>query len=168
MNQRVMYLSRYSGIMPTTMCQILDYLLWSREIPFKIILPWYVNRFFQMFVAYCRSSLLLNISNNAINSMTLRMNQLVPSIPRKGERQSVQTQIRRRTKLAGGDGILWCISLRYTIYFLYVSLTVRREYLYEPPHDKTNKMAWAPSEDSDQPGHPPSLIRVFTVRSMGS
>ena len=34
----------------------------------------------------------------------------------------------------------------------------------EPPHDKTNKMACAPSEDSDQPGHPPSLIRVFAVR----
>ena len=26
----------------------------------------------------------------------------------------------------------------------------------------------APSEDSDQPGHLPSLIRVFAVRSMGS
>ena len=26
----------------------------------------------------------------------------------------------------------------------------------------------APSEDSDQPGHPPSLTRVFAVRSMGS
>ena len=26
----------------------------------------------------------------------------------------------------------------------------------------------APSEDSDQPGHPPSLIRVFAVSSMGS
>ena len=34
----------------------------------------------------------------------------------------------------------------------------------EPPHDKTNKMAYAPSEDSDQPGHPPSLIRVFAIR----
>ena len=31
------------------------------------------------------------------------------------------------------------------------------------PHDIPNKMAWAPSEDSDQPGHPPSLIRVFPV-----
>ena len=30
--------------------------------------------------------------------------------------------------------------------------------LFEPAHDKTNKMACAPSEDSDQPGHPPSLI----------
>ena len=26
----------------------------------------------------------------------------------------------------------------------------------------------APSKDSDQPGHPPSLIRVFSVHSMGS
>ena len=34
----------------------------------------------------------------------------------------------------------------------------------EPRHDKTNKMAYAPSENSDQPGHPPSLIRVFAVR----
>ena len=37
--------------------------------------------------------------------------------------------------------------------------------LIEPPRDKTNKMACAPSEDSDQPGHPPSLIRDFAVRS---
>ena len=37
--------------------------------------------------------------------------------------------------------------------------------LYEPPH---NKMTCAPSEDSDQPGHPPSLIKDFAVRSMGS
>ena len=28
---------------------------------------------------------------------------------------------------------------------------------------KNNKMACAPSEASDQPGHPPSLIRVFAV-----
>ena len=38
----------------------------------------------------------------------------------------------------------------------------------KPPHDKTNKKAFVPSEDSNQPGHPPSLIRVFVVRSMGS
>ena len=38
----------------------------------------------------------------------------------------------------------------------------------EPFYDKTNKMAFAPSEDSDQPGHPPSLIKVFAVRSVGS
>ena len=34
---------------------------------------------------------------------------------------------------------------------------------FEPAHDKTNKITYAASEDSDQPGHPPSLIRVFTV-----
>ena len=34
----------------------------------------------------------------------------------------------------------------------------------EPPHDKTNKMACVPIEDSDQSG----LIRVFAVPSMGS
>ena len=35
----------------------------------------------------------------------------------------------------------------------------------ELPHDKTNKVASVPSEDSNQPGHPPSLIRVFAVRT---
>ena len=34
----------------------------------------------------------------------------------------------------------------------------------DPHRDKINKMACAPSEDSDQPGHPPSLIRVFAVQ----
>ena len=41
-------------------------------------------------------------------------------------------------------------------------------YTLEPPHDKSNKMICAPSEDSAQPGHWPSLIRVFAVHSMGS
>ena len=36
--------------------------------------------------------------------------------------------------------------------------------LFELHRDKTSKMAYAPSEDSDQPWHPPSLIRVFAVR----
>ena len=36
--------------------------------------------------------------------------------------------------------------------------------MYEPPHDNTNKMICAPSEDSDQPRHRLSLIRVFAVR----
>ena len=37
-------------------------------------------------------------------------------------------------------------------------------YTNKQEHDKTNKMACAPSEDSDQPGHPHSLIGVFVVR----
>ena len=43
-----------------------------------------------------------------------------------------------------------------------------RKKQFEPPLDKTNKMTFVLSEDSDQPGHPPSLIRVFAVRSVGS
>ena len=49
-----------------------------------------------------------------------------------------------------------CLSLSQTC--LSIKLTI------EPHRDKANKMACAPSEDSDQPGHPPSLIRVFDVR----
>ena len=40
----------------------------------------------------------------------------------------------------------------------------RRQRLYEPRHDKTNKVACASRKDSDQLGHAPSLIRVFAVR----
>ena len=36
-------------------------------------------------------------------------------------------------------------------------------YTFEPPHEKTSKMTCAPSEDTGQPGHPPSLIRIFAV-----
>ena len=36
--------------------------------------------------------------------------------------------------------------------------------IIEPQHDKNNKLTCAPSEDSDQPGYPPRLIRVFAVR----
>ena len=38
----------------------------------------------------------------------------------------------------------------------------------KPSRDKTNTIARAPNEDSDRPGHSPSLIKVFAVRSMGS
>ena len=41
-------------------------------------------------------------------------------------------------------------------------------YQGEPQHLKTNKLTCAPSEHSDQTGHPPSLIRVFPVDFMGS
>ena len=42
-----------------------------------------------------------------------------------------------------------------------LSLKVR---IFEPEHDNVNKMISAPSEDLDQPCHPPSLRRVFAVR----
>ena len=35
---------------------------------------------------------------------------------------------------------------------------------FEPPYQKNKQNDCAPSEDSDQPEHPPSLIRVFAVR----
>ena len=44
------------------------------------------------------------------------------------------------------------------------SLGLQTFTIFEPPHDKTDKMACAPREDPDQPGLPPSLIRVFAVR----
>ena len=41
-------------------------------------------------------------------------------------------------------------------------------YSYKPGHNISYKIACVPSEDSDQPAHPRSLIRVFTGHSLGS
>ena len=61
------------------------------------------------------------------------------------------------------------VSVENTLHFIvcsqsFIEIISANKIIYEPPHDKTNKMACAPSEDSDQPGHPPRLIRVFVVR----
>ena len=48
------------------------------------------------------------------------------------------------------------VEVLHSLSYFIVMLTI-----FEPPHDKTNKVACAPSEDSDQPGRPPSRIRVF-------
>ena len=48
---------------------------------------------------------------------------------------------------------------------LIVSKTFLDNFNTFQPHDKTNKVVCAPSEDSDQPGHPPCLIRIFAVRT---
>ena len=53
------------------------------------------------------------------------------------------------------------------MYICAADIDSRKKY-FEPPHDKTNKMTFVPSENSDQPGHPPSLIKVFAVRAVGS
>ena len=47
-----------------------------------------------------------------------------------------------------------------------ILIFVNRAEIIEPPLDKTNNCV--PSKDSDQPGHPRSLSRVFAVRSIGS
>ena len=56
--------------------------------------------------------------------------------------------------------IFSCMTLNCVSTFSWMLGTGRNE----PPRDETNKMACAPCEDSDQPGHLPSLIRVFAVR----
>ena len=38
------------------------------------------------------------------------------------------------------------------------------DYIYEPAHKKTYNKTCATNEDSDQPVHPHSLIRVFADR----
>ena len=53
-------------------------------------------------------------------------------------------------------------------FFSFTDSCLHGHLLNEPHRDKTNKMAYAPSEDSDLPGHPLSLIRVFAVGSVGS
>ena len=40
---------------------------------------------------------------------------------------------------------------------------IRKKKKIEPQHDKTNNVACAPREDSDQPGEPPNLIRFIAV-----
>ena len=62
--------------------------------------------------------------------------------------------------------ILWKLGnhIYQTLYYWAHSWAV---IITEPPHDKTNKVICAPSEDSDQPKHPPSPIRGFAVRSIG-
>ena len=46
---------------------------------------------------------------------------------------------------------------------VHVLWTGKLSRIYDPPHDKTNKVACAPSEDSDQPGHSPSLISLHSA-----
>ena len=43
---------------------------------------------------------------------------------------------------------------------LFLNSVFPNDSLFEPPHDKINEMACAPSKDSDQPVHPPSLISL--------
>ena len=52
-----------------------------------------------------------------------------------------------------------------SLQWLIVSKTFLNTFNTFEPHDKNNKVVCAPSEDSDQPGHPPCLIRVFAVRT---
>ena len=56
----------------------------------------------------------------------------------------------------------------YVLIKSFTSCSQRNTEKIGPALDKTSKMTCVPIEDSDQPGHPPSLIRVFAVHSKDS
>ena len=62
------------------------------------------------------------------------------------------------------------VSRRVTLKGQNLPILPRRRTVIEPLHVKTNIMTFAPSEDSDQPGHSPSLIRssLSAWRKFGS
>ena len=59
-----------------------------------------------------------------------------------------------------GNDEMYNVSISYADYFKHWY----RNFIFERAHEKSNKMACTPSEDSDQPRNPPSLITVFAVR----
>ena len=62
---------------------------------------------------------------------------------------------------------IYCFEERTCFIIAYIHFIKERKKKKERKKERnkqTNKMACAPREDSDQPGHPPSLIRVFAVR----
>ena len=73
-----------------------------------------------------------------------------------GEREKMNIGI--TITLVGCD-CNWRVYNIHSFYLLAI-VAVKTEKIIDPAHDKTNKMAYAPSKDSDQPGHPPSLIGV--------
>ena len=66
---------------------------------------------------------------------------------REGSGETAEYQIR----------LTWPI-LFSTFYIASSDKSCWQKLLYEPPHDKTNKMICAPSDNSDQPGHPLSVL----------
>ena len=60
--------------------------------------------------------------------------------------------------------IMVLMNRTWNLFVFWVCLMEAVHWTNELAHDKTNKLTCAPSKDSDQPGHPPSLIRVFAVR----
>ena len=55
-------------------------------------------------------------------------------------------------------------NMNLSVYFLKYDIALKIRFI-EPLHDKTCDLDFASSEDPDQPEHPPTLIRVFTVRT---
>ena len=103
------------------------------------------------FVIHCLDSIIPQVSISKISSP-----QLVSVAEQTGLSIYLVKKKNKKKLKAGDEAHLEAI----TCLFLLLSTW----FWCEPPHDKTNKVACAPSEDSDQPGHPPSLIRIFAVR----
>ena len=56
-------------------------------------------------------------------------------------------------------------NIHSSVYFLKHYIITLRIRFIEPLHDKRSDLDFASSIDLDQPEHPPTLIRVFTVRT---
>ena len=56
--------------------------------------------------------------------------------------------------------LVWKLFSKFTMKTSFSAYGIR---LFEPAHDKTNKVTCSSSKDLDQPWHPSSLIRVFAV-----
>ena len=52
-------------------------------------------------------------------------------------------------------------------YYCWLKHDLDASYSIEAQHNKTNKMTCGPSEDLDQPGHPPSLISLCCPKKFG-
>ena len=62
------------------------------------------------------------------------------------------------------DAIEIPINTFEVFYFFQCLHVLSEKNIFEPPHDKTNRMACAPREDSDQPGHPRHSTRLISFR----
>ena len=49
----------------------------------------------------------------------------------------------------------------------FLQISEEKDYVVEPQYDKTNKITVRPAKTQISPWHPPNLIRVFAVRSVG-
>ena len=63
---------------------------------------------------------------------------------------------------------VWPKTFYICIYLILFSWKVHGQKIMWATSWQNQQNECVPSEDSDQPGHPPSLIRVFAVHSMGS
>ena len=60
--------------------------------------------------------------------------------------------------------IKYTSSLKQGILFFIMKTSMQeKKFINEPQHNKTNKITYVPIKDTDQPGHPPSLISLCST-----